>query len=324
MAAMHGMSGVPRILVLIQLVLVLGTGTSCASTVGSPEESPSVAPVQVSIVCHNEEPKNATMPAYSEDPAYFLRNREATIEFARMLHDENVMFNFQSDWDFVTGVLEYDQGSHSTGDKNVLCYLVQNLGFEVDPHAHEKRYTYADVAFLHAEAGVPVSHLAGGFVAYPPKDSKLEYFRDELCGRQLDCTWSAEVLWGGSTSGHINEEDLWISGIWKPKDNVHFLQHDDAAPLPHVGGYQSKWEGLANLLEHQRNGDLDATKIYTQTVFVRQSDILRSEFRQEFQTKLQSLREQTAQGLIRWVGLKEVTNIWEVEYGSEPNMYAYN
>ncbi|MBN1856985.1 MAG: hypothetical protein JW846_08545 [Dehalococcoidia bacterium] len=323
MAGEHGLSGFLRILALTQLVLLLGTSTSCASSASSPTVSPSVAPIHVSIVCHNEEPRNAAAPAYAEDQAYFLRNREATIEFARMLHDQDVMFNFQSDWDFVKGELKYDRGSHSTGDKNVLRYLVQNLGFEVDPHAHEKRYTYADVAFLHGEAGVPVSHLAGGFVAYPPSDSKLEYFRQELCGQQHDCTWSAEALWGGSTSGHVNEEELWISGIWKPMDNTHFLEHDDDAPLPHIGGYRSNWDGLANLLEHQRNGDLEAARIYTQTIFVRQADMLRPQFLQEFKTEIQSLQNETSQGLIRWVGLNELLAIWEDEYAGNPNMYAY-
>ncbi len=320
---MRRLSGIARILALIQLAFVLSTSASCASDTNASGSAPSVAPIHVSIVCHNEEPKSATAPAYSKDPAYFQRNRDATVEFARMLYDQDVMFNFQSDWDFVTGVLKYDRGSHSTGDKNVLCYLVQNLGFEVDPHAHEKRYSYADVAFLHGEAGVPVSHIAGGFVAYPPEDSKLEYFRDELCGQQVDCTWSAEALWGGSTSGHVNEEDLWISGIWKPKDNVSFLQHDDEAPLPHIGGYQSNWDGLANLLQHQRDGELDATKIFTQTIFVRQADLLKPQFRQEFRVKIQSLQQETEQGLIRWVGLNELMDTWKVEYGSEPNTFAY-
>ena len=121
----------------------------------------------------------------------------------------------------------------------------------------------------------------------------------------------------------MNEEDLWISGIWKPKDNVSFLQHDDEAPLPHIGGYQSNWDGLANLLQHQRDGELDATKIFTQTIFVRQADLLKPQFRQEFRVKIQSLQQETEQGLIRWVGLNELMDTWKVEYGSEPNTFAY-
>ena len=113
----------------ISLLLLLFI-VACAPQAPAGDTTPDVAPVYVSIVCHNEQPRNATSVAYSEDREYFLQNRNATVEFARMLHAEGVAFNFQSDWDFVVGVLKFDEGSHSTGDKNVLRYLVQNLDFE--------------------------------------------------------------------------------------------------------------------------------------------------------------------------------------------------
>ncbi len=305
-------------------LLLLLLAVACAPRAPATDTSPGVAPVYVSIVCHNEQPKNATAIAYSEDREYFLQNRNATVEFARMLHSEGVAFNFQSDWDFVLGVLKFDEGSHSTGDKNVLCYLVQNLDFEVDPHAHETRFTYADVAHLHEQAGVPVSHLAGGFIALPPEDSKLEHLCHGISGQQFECEWQAEVIWGAGTSGHQNEEDLWISGIWKPKDAGHFTEHDDSAPLPHIGGYMKGWDGLRDLLEHQRNGELDSAKLYTQTVFVRQGEMLKPAYVEEFLHELRSFSEETEQGLIRWVGLNEVVDIWKDKYGSEPNMFPYS
>lgn len=283
-----------------------------------------IAPIHVSIVCHNEEPKNAGAVAYSADREYFMRNRDATVEFARMLHSEGVKFNFQSDWDFVLGVLKYDQGSHSTGNKNVLQYLVHNLAFEVDPHAHEKRYTYADVAHLHKEAGVPVSHLAGGLIALPAQDSKLEYLWRPIRGAQFDCAWRAEAVWGGATANHVDEESLWISGIWKPQDNAHFATHDEAAPLPHIGGYRTGWDGLRDLVDRQRRGELDAAQIYTQTVFIRQGDLLNAAHTQAFRDEIRSFSEDTEAGLIRWVGLNEVLRIWESEYDCRPNVFCYN
>lgn len=298
--------------------------TGCAPTVPTGNTNSEYAPIYVSVVTHNEQPKGPSEPAYSTDHKYFMRNRDATVNFARMLYTEGVKYNFQSDWDFVEGVLKYDEGTHSTGDKNVLRYLVENLSFEVDPHAHETRYTYADVAHLHEEAGVPVSYLAGGLLAMPPEKSKLEYLWEPICGRQFDCQWQAQAIWGGGTSGHVNEEDLWISGIWRPQDNEHFTTHSDDAPVPHIGGYMRGWYGLRDLIEHQENGDLDPALIYTQTIFARQGDLVKPAFAEEFKDEIQSFSQETADGRIRWVGLNEVLEIWETEYDCRPNLFAYN
>jgi len=307
----------------LALAVLLVTLAGCAPEIPSHQPGPATAPIFVSIVCHNEEPKSASATAYSEDEAYFMHNRDATVEFARMLHHEGVRFNFQSDWDFVMGVLRYDHGSHSTGNKNVLQYLVYNLGFEVDPHAHEKRYNYADVAHLHDEAGVPVSCLAGGLIASPPRDSKLEYLWQPLRGAQFDCTWQAEAIWGGATGNHIDEESLWISGIWKPKDDADFTTHDDEAPVPHIGGYRTDWEGLRHLMARQAAGELDASSIYTQTIFIRQVDLLNSAHVLAFRDEIQALRPATEAGLVRWAGLNEVLGIWEEEYDSQPSLLPY-
>ena len=305
----------------IFLVLLLA---ACAPAEYVDSANPRLAPIYVSIVTHNEQPRDPSAPAYSTNAKYFMRNRDATVDFARMLYTEGVKYNFQSDWDFVMGVLKYDNGTHSTGDKNVLRYLVENLSFEVDPHAHETRYSYADVAHLHQEAGVPPSYIAGGFIAMPTGDSKLEYLWEPVCGKQFDCEWQAQATWGGGTSGHENEEDLWISGIWKPQDNAHFTTHSDGAPLPHVGGYMRGWDGLRDLLEHQRNGDLEPSSVHTQTIFVRQDDLVNPVFTEEFRAEIQSLSDETQDGRIRWVGLNEVLHIWETEYDCQPNLFAYN
>jgi len=311
---------IPSCALLLFAIFLAG----CAPTAPSGDISHDVAPIYVSIVCHNEEPSNATAVAYSEDREYFMLNRDATVEFARMLHSEGVTFNFQPDWDFALGVLNFDQGSHSTGNKNVLRYLVYNLAFEVDPHAHENQYNYADVAHLHEQAGAPVSHLAGGLLALPSENSKLEYLWSPLRGAQFDCAWKAEAVWGGGTADHVNEEALWISGIWKPQDNAHFTTHDEGAPLPHIGGYKDGWDGLRNLLQHQEEGGLDASRIYTQSIFVRQADLLDPAFVLAFKDEIRSFSEKTEAGLLRWVGLNEVLDIWETEYDCRPNLFRYS
>jgi len=278
-------------------------------------------PIYVSIVAHIEENPNRV-----NNESLFWRNREAIVNFADMLYAEGVTLNFQSDWSLLLAAKMYDNGTPSTNGKNFLRYLKEDLGFEVDPHAHETQYNYADVAYLIEELGVPASRIAGGLIAYPPERSQTEYFRKTLTGwKYPDYAWKAEALWGGSTPGHRNEEELWISGIWKPKDNEHFLEHDENAPLPHIGGYQTSWEALENLLQKQQNGELESGKIYTKTIIVRQRDTLfpNPDFIQDFQRNIRRFSEYVDRGLIKWAGLAEVLEIWRTEYNSEPNLYSY-
>ncbi len=87
-----------------------------------------------------------------------------------------------------------------------MQYLKQDLGFEIDPHAHETTYSYADVAYLIEQLGVEPSHLPGGLLADPPEKSKLEYLWEPIQGRQYPSSiWQADFLWGGGTGNHVNE-----------------------------------------------------------------------------------------------------------------------
>ncbi|MBU1634629.1 carboxypeptidase regulatory-like domain-containing protein [bacterium] len=288
--------------------------------------TPDRPPIYVSIITHNEEPSSRPggYPDFVNNESAFWQHRESLIEFASMLHAEGVKYNYQSDWNFLLAATKYDTGAASTNSKNFLRYLKEDLGFEIDPHAHETQYNYADVAYLIEELGVPVSQTTGGFLAFPPESSKLEYFRQPITGSiYSDYTWQAEILWGGATLFHQNEDSLWISGIWKPQDNEHFLTHDENAPLPEVGGYRNNWQGLNKLLQKQQNGELEEGKIYTQTIFAGQNSMLNPQFIQDFQQQIQALSEYTRAGLIQWVGLAEVIDIWESQYNSEPNLLPF-
>jgi hypothetical protein len=283
------------------------------------EELPAIF---VSIVTHNEEPPQ--YPDFVNDETAFWIHRNAVVEFADMLYREGVSYNYQSEWNFLRAAILYDNGTPSTKGKNFLRYLREDLDVEIDPHAHETQYNYADVACLIDLLDVPVSRTVGGFIALPPENSKLEYLWGELTGWNYPAfRWKADILWGGATKFHQNEEELWISGIWKPKDNENFLVHEANAPLPHIGGYLSTWIGLDDLLQKQQNQELDPAKIYTCTLFVGQDALLHPHFVGEFQQTIQSYSEFTGSGLIEWKGLGEVIDIWIFEYDSKPNIYSY-
>jgi hypothetical protein len=315
------------ILVLVIFILIGISAVILNQPTGNPpqtEENPqTVPPIYVSIITHNEEPSSSNYPDFIEDENAFWEHREALITFADMLHEEGVKYNYQSDWNFLYAATLYDQGTPSTKNKNFLRYLKEDLGFEIDPHNHKTEYNFADVAYLIEELGVPVSQTVGGFLAAPPRVCMVEYFREPIRGTTYtDYTWQANILWGGATAGHKGDEELWTSGIWRPRDNENFLVHDENA-LPHVGGYKSDWTGLEDLIQKQQNGELEVGKIYTQTIFIGQNELLKSGRIRGFREMIQSLSEYSDAGMIRWVGLEEVVDIWENDYDSEPNLYSY-
>ena len=128
-----------------------------------------IPPIYVSIVIHNEETAH-----YESDPQRFVEERTALVAFADMLATNGAMLNWQSDWTFLRATQLYDKGGH-TGGLNIVEYI-DSLNFEVDPHAHESNFNYADVAYLIETLGVAPSGVAGGFIAWPPEDSLLERF----------------------------------------------------------------------------------------------------------------------------------------------------
>ncbi len=279
-----------------------------ATSTGGPD-------ILVSIVMHVEED-----PDFYNNSSLFFTHRASLLSFANTLHSKGVMFNYQSDWNFYKAVKRWDTGAPGTSGKNIVRYMKENLGFEIDPHAHESTYNYADVAFLISDLGVPPSHTAGGMIVSPAEDSILEQFWSPIVGWIYPSySWQAEILWGGGTRGHVNEEALWGSGVWRPQDKEHFTQHDDSAPLPNVGKYESTWSGLDRLVQLRDNCQL-SPGIYTCTVFLEQMDLRTPGFVAAFQAQLDS--HKLLPGL-RWVGLKQVIDIWNSEYGHVANQWFW-
>lgn len=297
------------------------TSTSSASSRTNTHLAEEFPPIYVSIVTHIEEPPGN--PDYVNSEETFWKDREAIVSFAEMLAEEQVKYNFESDWNLLLAATKYDTGTESTNGKNFLRYVKEDLLFEVDPHAHEKKYNYADVAYLIKQLGVTPSFIAGGFIASPAKDSKVEYFRNTLRGIQYPSySWKAEILWGGGTKDHENEESFWVSGIWKPKDNENYLVDDENALLPEIGNYEKGWDGLDDLLKLQKKGSLVPGKIYTIAIFTTRNDFTSAKIN-EFQEKIESYKADTAAGRIKWVGLQELYDVWLSEYNAESNQLFY-
>ena len=282
----------------------------------------SPAEILVSIVLHHEQ----SIP-FHNNQSTFMHHRSILVDLAQMLHSHNVMFNYQPDWPFPLAVDSYDtHGSFDTNNKNVLRYLSEDLGFEIDPHCHtgQSSYNYADVAYLIEKNGVKPSGIVGGFIVDPPDISELEDFYNLMVGSVYPAySWTPTATWGGSTSGHTDEESLWVSGIWKPRDRNNFLVHEETASLPNIGGYSTThnlWSGLDRLIQLQKNGELQSGSIYTCSIAFSQGVLTEPGFVDNFEADL--LARRGAPHLL-WVGLGETLTIWENDFFSEANQLCH-
>ena len=271
--------------------------------------------ILVSIVMHCEEPP--AYPDFENDETTFHSHRAALLDFANRLAELKVKFNYQSDWNFLKAMIAYDNGDPSTNGKNLLRFMYEDLGFEIDPHAHETRYNFADVAYLIELIDVTPSTVVGGFIVDPPADSKLEYFWQEIRGRQyVSSRWQAAALWGGGTGNHVNDDLFIASGVWHPADRDHPMEHSATAPLPNIGNFGGEWANLDLLLTLRDAGKLGAG-IHTCTIMTNQRDVVDANWVAAFEAEVESRRFDTG---IRWVGLSEVLQIWASQYGSQPNI----
>ena len=296
------------------LTLLLTLFTACSEETSPTTEEPSFTqePVHVSLVLHYEED-------FTQKAEYFLLKRNELIEFANFLSQNNLKLNIQPDWAFMQAIedFETDKMRASTNEKNILRYLVEDLHHEVDPHAHEHGYNYADVAYMISALGITPSNIVGGFIVDPVEDSKYENFLGPIIANHFDYTWQAEWLWGGGTSGHTN--DTHSSGVWKPKAIDAFFVNDEDAPIACIGKYTNDIDGVYELINLAQAGEVEEGKMLTATIFIGQGTI--SEMTKEIKSQLPSLQSYEAEGKLKFSSLSEVTQIWSNEYQAKGYIY---
>ncbi len=288
-----------------------------ASDGGAGATEPAADAILVSIVMHFEEPPG--YPDFETDVAAFAEYRAALLRFANVLAARQVAFDFQSDWNFLKAVAQHDTGT-DTGGVNIVRYLHDTPNFSIDPHAHETRYNYADVAYLIQQLGVTPTGVVGGFIATPPPSSVLEAFWTSMDGVQYPGhAWTPEMLWGAASGNHVNDESLWISGVWRPRDRGHFLEHSESAPLPCIGGFGGTWEAL-DLLLSLRAANRLADGVHTCTIMTNGREIIQPGFIEAFDAAVAARRGDAG---IRWVTLPQVHQIWRDEFGGVASTLAY-
>ena len=149
--------------------------TGSADVVGDGGGGPSPAPtrIYVTIGSHNETkgnpPCDRILTPNVPDCAPYLKNRAATIEFAKRVVAAGAAYDLQSDWLYLQHVASCDVGDvlQSTQGKNLIQWLAELAPgqISVDPHSHEAGgYNMADVAKMLVDLGAPDSGIVGGFL----------------------------------------------------------------------------------------------------------------------------------------------------------------
>lgn len=278
--------------------------------------------IYVSVFTHAEQANGKETPDFVADEDAFWEQRQLVVDFAQMLYEKGVTYDYQSDWNFLEAALKYDSGTEDTNGKNFLQYLGEDLNASIDPHNHtgQSEYNYADVAYLIEQLGVEPSGVVGGYIAAPVDQSVLEELWEPIEGAVYDYTWTPEILWGGGTGNHINDEALRVSGMWRPQDSENWSTHDPDAPLAVVGNYSSDWEGLDELLSAQDSGELEQGKMYTVSIDAHQKK-LSEEFIEEFARQIDEHQAYADEGRLVWSTIPAVYETWVDRYDESPSQY---
>lgn len=291
-----------------------------SAVVGEDYASWETPPIFLSFITHSEEV--GRYPNYSQDRAAYETAHANLINFATMMKRNNVRWQFQSDYNFLVAVQEFDTGSAATNGKNIIRWLEEDMGFDVDPHGHQRTYSYADIAYLLKDLGVEDTGVVGGFTAYPASDSDLEKFWEPIAGEQYSTNWQAKILWGGASAGHQDDDKVTASGVWRPK-SADELFIDDPSRLPYIGPPSGTYAALDALLALQADGTLERGKIYTMSVM---SDhlLMDDDYTSRYEAVLQTYADEIRDGKIVPMTLSEIYEVWQSVYDSVPNVFRHD
>mgnify|MGYP001820356738 CR=1 FL=1 len=207
-------------------------GSRDSNGVGDAGGGDAATPVYVTFYAHNED----TWQNQMADEQSYLAYRNNLLEKLHLLADYGATLNWQSDIIVLEGMIDYEQGAmlDSTGGKNIVRYMVEDLGFAVDPHGHLRMCNYADLAYLVEQLGAPTPEVIGGCRVFEFGDDHLGFlsiidWREEIelgsdgviRGRLYpDYEWEPKILSVPAIAGHWFDD--FSSGLWRPGPGTDF------------------------------------------------------------------------------------------------------
>jgi len=293
-------------------------------------------PIYVTVALHLE-----AVPGYANCQA-FTEYREKLLEFAKNIAPFEVAVNLQSDYEFLLGVTrcETPQMQATTNGQNVINYLVENYGYEIDAHQqggwdHGGKDNYADIRWLAGDLTAGVSETMGGLVFDDPV--QWRNLAEGQTGLQTPTfTWKPQALTLAVDSRHRLGDfmaDDFASGVWIPAGTgSDFWAHDQQGPFVYIGpGEYDNWNNkhgkrstpdfVRDLLLLLEKGELDPTLIYTATLAVPQSIIFNATEHAKLLALLDQLAPLSAEGKVIYANYSEIIEIWQQQFDARPNIY---
>ncbi len=337
-------------LLLLSMACSYGSVLGDANDINQPETSPlakkpsttpiandrSIHPIYVTVALHIED-----TPVYANCQAY-PDFRQKLLQFAEAMAPYEAAINLQIEYEFFMGVSRCETAAmqSTTQGKNVLDFLAEHYGYEIDAHQEggwdkDGRDNYADIRYLGGQVSAAISENAGGLV-WDDAEQWETLTRGERGLLYPDFTWTPEVLTLAVSSQHhlgdFTDDDI-ASGVWIPKGTGEdFWVHDPNGPLVYVGpgeydnwgtkrGKRSTSEFVQDVLTQLEVGALDPQGIYTATIAVPQNIIFHPEKYAKLQAFLEQLSPLVAAGKVEYVTYSQVVEIWREQYQARPNIY---
>lgn len=279
-------------------------------------------PVRVVLMTHIEDNTPAGTPWTVPYRNSYMNHRRALIDMAELCDSLGVKWTLQPDWRLLEAALVYEDSATraTTGGKNFLRRLAEDLGVAIDPHSHENGgRNYTDVAHLLDSLGVGGSTVIGGHIWDPalPEFQEWDRFRRPVRGQRYpNAWWRGDILIGAGTPNHVNDPK--VSGVWRPRDRDHYFTHAADSNVVAVGSYGRLMSDVGELIGLYRDGTVPANRMLTFTTNLRPAVLLAP-------GGLASLVDTVFTPMLAWrdSGLVELTDFttlvadWQSLYGGE-------
>ncbi len=280
--------------------------------------------IYFNFISHNEETSQ-----WNGNP-FYTANRLKLISLTNYFQSKGITWNMQSDWVYLSNVLSKETTTlmTQTNNKNILRWMHEDMGVEMDPHAHESVYIYPDVVKLMDSIGLPESKVIGGTIY---NDSNGVNIWTNLVNGQNGIIfpakfWKPTYMMGGGTPNHV--ADLKYYGLWNPQSITNYLTNDTSVHLTHLGvGCEMKIKdtttvapfvaNLRDLVLHVQNGFYPANGFYIQTIFFEQADLNTLPFYNKLIEIADSANAIVTGTNAEWKTFKQAYTIWETTYAKQ-------
>lgn len=278
--------------------------------------------VYFNFVSHNEESSEWN------NAFYYTANRERLISLANYFQEQKITWNLQSDWVYLSNVLSQETPvlTSTTDNKNILRWLHEEKGVEMDPHAHESQYIYPDVVKLMDSVGLPESKIMGGTIY---NDSNGINIWTNLSDGQYGIIfpgffWQPDYIWGAGTPNHTDDPKYF--GVWNPHGTSDFFTHDPEQHLHYLAtgcdikikdttSVSSVMEQLHQFMQNVEDGSYPPG-FYMQTIFFEQGDLNNDSVYNKVIAVADSINAIIAGGAAEWKTLSAMYTAWETDYAS--------